>query len=464
MDDMHVVLMDFDPDICPNGSCARLSELLKGLPSSRAIRTQAVTAFPSNAPCPPPDFILLRTSVIENLLERVQDLRNRWPYTPILGLFCTDKDAPAAVYHALQHGLDDFFSCPFRDIDMFPRIQRILESKETRHLTPQLSEVKAQLHGTGLVGESEPFLRVIENVLKVASSDATILLTGETGTGKELVARAIHYYSHQKDKPFVPVNCGALPDHLVENELFGHVKGAYTDAASAQQGLVAEAEEGTLFLDEVDTLSAPAQVKLLRFLQDRAYRPLGSSRSITAKVRIIAATNADLWAHVQAKRFREDLYYRLHVIALRLPSLSERPDDIPRLATHLLHRYGAQYGRASQRLSTTAMHKLVAYPWPGNIRELETVIHRVVLMTSAPVIQPDDIALPMPDSPAEPRQTSFREAKARVIEQFERTYLSNLLSICEGNISQAAKQAGKERRAFTRLLEKYGLHRSSFQV
>ena len=164
---------------------------------------------------------------------------------------------------------------------------------------------------------------------RVAPSDATILLEGETGTGKELVARAVHDGSPRRIKAFVPINCGALPDHLVENELFGHMQGAYTDAATSETGLVAEAEEGTLFLDEVDTLSASAQVKLLRFLQDRTYRPVGSARSRTANVRLIAATNADLWQQVQAQRFREDLYYRLHVLAFRLPPLRERPDDIP---------------------------------------------------------------------------------------------------------------------------------------
>jgi DNA-binding NtrC family response regulator len=246
----------------------------------------------------------------------------------------------------------------------------------------------------------------------------------------------------------------------VDNDVFGHATGAYTDASTSEKGLVAEAEEGTLFLDEVDTLSASAQVKLLRFLQDRAYRPMGSARSLTANVRIIAATNADLWQQVQAQRFREDLYYRLHVMAFRLPPLRERPDDIPRLVTHFLRHYGTQYNRGAFHLSADTLHKLAAYPWPGNVRELEAVIQRTVLLASSPGLQPQDIELPPPyqRDPAT-RHASFREAKARVIEQFERTYLSALLSTHQGNISQAAKHAGKERRAFTRLLEKYALHK-----
>jgi DNA-binding NtrC family response regulator len=246
----------------------------------------------------------------------------------------------------------------------------------------------------------------------------------------------------------------------VENELFGHTKGAYTDASTSEKGLVAEAEEGTLFLDEVDTLSASAQVKLLRFLQDRAYRPMGSARSFIANVRIIASTNADLWQQVQAQRFREDLYYRLHVLAFRLPPLRERPEDIPRLVTHFLHHYGTQYGRGAFHISADSLHKLAAYPWPGNIRELEAVIQRTVLLASSPGLQPQDIELPPPyQQHSVTRHASFRQAKARVIEQFERTYLSTLLSAHQGNISQAAKHAGKERRAFTRLLEKYALHK-----
>ena len=238
----------------------------------------------------------------------------------------------------------------------------------------------------------------------------------------------------------------------------GMPRGAYTDASTPAKGLVAEAEGGTLFLDEVDTLSASAQVKLLRFLQDRAYRPVGSSKSITANVRVIVTTNADLWQLVQDKRFREDLYYRVHMVVCRLPPLRERLDDIPRLAVHFLHRYDTQYGRRPQQFSAAALHELMAYSWPGNVRELETVVHRAVLLTSSSVLHPDDIELPFPSDSAVSQNDSFRKAKAQVIEQFERTYLMHLLSIHRGNITHAAKQAGKERRAFTRLLQKYHLH------
>jgi two-component system response regulator GlrR len=227
---------------------------------------------------------------------------------------------------------------------------------------------------------------------------------------------------------------------------------------------VAEAEGGTLFLDEVDTLSTAAQIKLLRFLHDRTYRPVGSAKSITADVRVIAATNAELWHLVQVKRFREDLYYRLQVIALRLPPLRERLDDIPHLAHHFLHRYCTHYGAGPQRLSTDALHKLLAYSWPGNIRELETVIQRAVLLASSAVLHANDIELSVHAPETMGQDVPFHKAKAQVIAQFERTYLLNLLSTYEGNISRAAKHAGKERRAFSRLLQKYALTRDMFRA
>jgi DNA-binding NtrC family response regulator len=458
------MILDLGPTACPEDHGARLATLLHGFTSPSVIDIQSVHRLLSETWTPPPALILLRPSVAESLSEIVPSLRNRWRSAPLLGLFCTGGQTPAAVHQVMQSNLDDFLTCPLRDIDVCLRMQPLLPSKQEAIPTPRAEEVTAPLRRAGLIGESGAFLRVIAQIWKVAPLDATVLLSGETGTGKELVARAVHYGSLRKDKPFVPVNCGALPEPLVENELFGHTKGAYTDASSPAKGLVAEAEGGTLFLDEVDTLSASTQVKLLRFLQDHAYRPVGSARPRTANVRIIAATNTDLWQQVQAKRFREDLYYRLHVLTFRLPPLRERAEDVPRLATHFLRCYGTQYGRGALQLSADALHKLVAYAWPGNVRELEAVIQRAVILASAPVLQPEDIELPAPYSPdTGTLDTSFRAAKARVIEQFERTYLSTLLSAHQGNISRAAKQAGKERRAFRRLLEKYALQRGPFQ-
>jgi DNA-binding NtrC family response regulator len=399
--------------------------------------------------------------MIEHMAEMTRGLRHRWQPASIVGLFCTGRHTPAAVYDALHTGVEDFLSCPLRDIDVFPRVQRLLQEENRDSRTPH-EEGHYQI--AGFVGESRPFLRIVHKIWGFAHTDAAVLITGETGTGKELVAQAIHYHSPRQGKPFIPVNCGALPEHLVENELFGHAKGAYTDASTPETGLVAEAEGGTLFLDEVDTLSMAAQVKLLRFLQHHEYRPLGSSQSKVADVRIIAATNADLTQQVQRKQFREDLYYRLNVLSLHLPPLRERLEDIPLLAAHFLRRYGKHHGRGALRFAADTLQKLAAYAWPGNVRELETVVQRAVLLASSSVLQPDDIELPGASQSAVSVAGSLRTAKARIIEQFERTYLMHLLSTHQGNITQAAKQAGKDRRTLQRLLHKYDLHRGAFQV
>ena len=314
-----------------------------------------------------------------------------------------------------------------------------------------------------LIGESPCFRRVIEKIPCVAEANATVLISGDTGTGKELFARAIHYMSPRSAKPFIPVNCGTLPDHLFENELFGHARGAFTDASSAEEGLLTEAEGGTLLLDEVDALSLYAQVKLLRFLQDRQYRPLGSARSRTADVRIIAATNTDLRRRIDLGAFREDMYHRLNVLRLVLPSLTERPEDIALLAEHFLTRYAGPTGPGTRRFSAAALHKLTAYRWPGNVRELEAVIQRAVILTSSTVLEERDIDLPDAPGAGTRRGLTFREAKARAIDGFERTYLANLLAEHRGNISRAARAAGKERRAFQRLLRKHALESCIFR-
>jgi two-component system response regulator AtoC len=289
-----------------------------------------------------------------------------------------------------------------------------------------------------------------------------VLITGETGTGKELFARAIHYAGPRKGKPFVPVNCGALPDHLVENELFGHARGAYTDAASGQQGLVAESEGGTLFLDEVEALSPAAQAKLLRFLQDYEYRQLGSPKTHRADVRVIAATNVDLKAEVEAQRYREDLFYRLSVLLLRIPALRDRGEDIPLLARHFARRYARRQGRPQPHFSDDAVACLMAHGWPGNVRELEAVVQRSVLMARSGTLEAEDIEL-LAGEPGE-RSTlrAFQEAKSSAIDSFERSYLTRVLTVHAGNISEAARAAGTDRRALQRLMRKHGIDRRLF--
>jgi DNA-binding NtrC family response regulator len=357
--------------------------------------------------------------------------------------------------------LDDFLCYPLREAELLARIRRLLRLENSPRILSSAYAIKERFHLESLVGDSECFLRVIEKIPRFAQSDAAVLISGETGTGKELFARAIHYTSPRQLKPFVPVNCGALPDHLFENELFGHAKGAFTDASSAEHGLLALAEGGTLFLDEIDTLSPLAQVKLLRFLQDREYRPLGSVRTVVANVRIIAASNAELELRLAAKLFREDLFHRLHVLFLSIPPLRERIDDIPFLAKHFLNKYGPEHPNGSVHLAPGALRKLISYSWPGNVRELEGLIQRVLILTPMSILQACDIDLPTHHSP-QSDVTSLREAKTRAIDECEFAYLTRVLATHQGNISRAAKAAGKERRAFQRLLRKHGLERRPF--
>lgn len=322
-----------------------------------------------------------------------------------------------------------------------------------------------------LVGRSPEFLEALELTKRFSTCDATVLLQGETGTGKELVARAVHYLSARRNFPFIPVNCGALPDTLVESELFGHAKGAFTDARDARRGLIAEAQGGTLFLDEIEVLTPKAQAALLRFLQDLEYRPVGGAVVRDANVRIIAASNANLEELAEETRFRKDLLFRLNVLALDLPPLRKRGRDVVLLAERFLERLQRQYRTQPKSIHPDAVSRLTEHSWPGNVRELENLIHREFLMSDEPVIHLHCLAPPgerrkdthMRES-ASSRMTEsrFQEAKASAIAQFERAYIVELLARTRGNISQAARISGKERSRLGKLVKKYGLERMAF--
>jgi DNA-binding NtrC family response regulator len=320
-----------------------------------------------------------------------------------------------------------------------------------------------------LVGQSPAFLRVLELTKRFAGCDATVLLQGETGTGKELVARAIHYLGTRRDFPFIPVNCGALPDSLLESELFGHVRGAFTDARDARRGLIAEAEGGTLFLDEIEVLTPKAQVALLRFLQDFEYRPVGGAAVREAHVRIVAASNANLEALVGRGDFRRDLLFRLDILSIDLPPLRERQRDAVLLAEMFLKRLAGQYRRTPKNLHPDAVTRLLTHDWPGNVRELENLIHREFLMSDEPMIHLWGLSSPgarredtKQAALSRITESRFQEAKANAIARFERAYIVELLSRTQGNISQAARISGKERSRLGKLVKKYGLERTSF--
>ncbi len=289
-----------------------------------------------------------------------------------------------------------------------------------------------------------------------------MLISGETGTGKELCARAIHYLSRRSGKAFIAVNCGAIPVELLENELFGHAKGAFTGAGSSQDGLIREADGGTLFLDEIDSLPLAAQVKLLRFLQDKEYKMLGSTKICRADARIITATNIDLENAAREGKFRSDLFYRLNVVPIALPPLRGRTEDIPLLARHFLKKYAFEYEKNVFDFTAEAIRILLLHNWPGNVRELENVVERAVIFAGQKDIQCDEIGLsrsePLPEC-----DPSFKRAKAIAIEQFETKYIRGLLLASRGNISKAARAAEKNRRAFWQLIRRYKIDVKNFR-
>jgi len=327
----------------------------------------------------------------------------------------------------------------------------------------------------GLIGSSSAFIEALEQLARFAAADVPVFVAGETGTGKELAARAIHYLSARTCGPFVAINCGALPERLFENELFGHTKGAFTDARETQQGLIAQAEGGTLLLDEIDCLDLHSQAALLRFLQDSSYRPLGAGRTLVADVRIVASTNTDLEARVAEGRFRDDLLFRLDVGRVELPALRDRGTDILPLARHLLSQAAARHRLGVPRIGPLLERRLLRYGWPGNVRELENVMHRGLLLADGGPEVPETLrlgsqAFVLSDGADcadndEPGQFfgTLKSERARRTQAFEREYLAWVLEHSRGNITAASMKAGTERRHLGRLIQRHGIDASEFR-
>jgi len=325
-----------------------------------------------------------------------------------------------------------------------------------------LLHLKEKLGLRKLIGRNPAFQAEVNKIPLVARCGANVLITGETGTGKEIFARAIHYLSRRAAKPFLAISCGALPADLFENELFGHERGAFTGAMTANIGLIQEAEGGTLFLDDIDCIPLRAQTKVLRFLQEREFKPLGSTRIQRSDTRIIASTNTDLAKAVLQDVFRRDLFYRLNVLAITLPSLRDRLEDIPVLSRHFIEKYSREFERKVKEISSGALQKLMNYDWPGNVRELENIIERAVVFSTRSLIAAEDISLPKSDGCAEAK--TFKEAKSQAVIRFEKKYIQNLLAAHQGNISQSAKTAQKDRRAFWELIRKHKIDPRNYKA
>jgi DNA-binding NtrC family response regulator len=383
---------------------------------------------------------------LDRLLATWQQQANRTPL-----VVAADIADPEVLKNVFEHGTSDFLLPPFRPFEVWPRLGRLLDFHKQQSCDTQ--QLKEKLGLRQLIGESPLLIAQIQRIPELARCNATVLISGETGTGKELCARAVHYLSSRSALPFVALNSGAIPVELAENELFGHESGAFTGANSAQQGAIREADGGSLFLDEIDSLPCALQVKLLRFLQDKEFRPLGARKACRADVRIIAASNTNLEAEVKAGRFRQDLFYRLNVLRLDLPSLRKRLEDIPLLARYFLAVYAAEFDKPVRDIAQSALDKLAGHDWPGNVRELENVIERAVALCRGLVLLPGDIDVPVSENA--PVGASFRQLKAKIIADFERDYLANLLGRCDGNIAQAARAAQKNRRAFFQLMRKH---------
>ena len=379
-------------------------------------------------------------------MQLFAEIQKVQPGMPVI-ILTAHGSIPDAVA-ATQQGVFSFLTKPVDKDALYQAIDDALE---------QSAPATDERWREAIVTRSPLMLRLLEQARLVAQSDVSVLINGQSGTGKEIFAQAIHNASPRNSKPFIAINCGALPEQLLESELFGHARGAFTGAVSNREGLFQAAEGGTLFLDEIGDMPAPLQVKLLRVLQERKVRPLGSNRDIDIDVRIISATHRDLPKAMARGEFREDLYYRLNVVSLKIPALAERTEDIPLLANHLLRQAAERHKPFVRAFSTDAMKRLMTASWPGNVRQLVNVIEQCVALTSSPVIsdalveqalEGENTALP-----------TFVEAR----NQFELNYLRKLLQITKGNVTHAARMAGRNRTEFYKLLSRHELDANDFK-
>ena len=384
-------------------------------------------------------------------MQLFQAIHREHPALPVI-ILTAHGTIPDAV-SATQRGVFGFLTKPFDSQDLLQKVAAAIKlSGDHREADAPDAEWRA-----GIVTRSPKMEDLLRQARLVAESDASVLIFGDSGTGKELLARAIHRASKRTDGPFVAVNCGAIPAELLESELFGHARGAFTGAAQAHRGLFQTADGGTLFLDEIGDMPLPLQVKLLRVLQEGEVRPLGATQSIPVDVRVISATHRDLEAQRAAGLFREDLYYRLNVVSLRLPPLAERREDIPVLATHFLRRLAERYHKPQPTLAPEAMALLIAAPWPGNVRQLLNLLEQAVALTTTAVIPASVVQNALREDAS--ALAPFEEARR----SFERDYLVRLLKITGGNVTQAAQMAKRNRTEFYKLLQRHKLEPSMFK-
>ncbi len=381
-------------------------------------------------------------------IDLVRHVRENCKNTAVMMI--TGYATVESAVEAVKSGAEEYVPKPFTDDELLAAVRRVLNKLRHRREAATKPAPEPEF-AYGLIGESPAMQKVFAAIRKASSTSATVLITGESGSGKELVARAIHYSSARASAPFVPVNCGGIPESLLESELFGYVKGAFTGAHESRAGFFQTADGGTIFLDEIGETSIAMQVKLLRVLQDKEVRMVGDSRARTVDVRIIAATNKDLQSLIQSRVFREELYYRINVVTIEVPPLRARGGDIPLLVRHFAEKFASELGKAVPRFSGKAMEALQNYAWPGNARELENAIQRIVVMNDEQIID-------IPDLPSFARFSALRTTGVnRTLTEVEADHIRNVLANADGNKTRAAEILGIDRKTLRKKIAQYGL-------
>lgn len=365
-----------------------------------------------------------------------------------------------AAVESMKKGAYHYVAKPFKMEQLLSIVEAALRERKLQLEVAGLrQEMKKEFCFSNIIGKSQAMQEVFSLIRRVAKTKSTVIIYGKSGTGKELVARAIHYNSLRKDKAFVAFNCAAIPETLLETELFGHVKGAFTDARHLKRGLFVEADGGTLFLDEIGDMPLPIQSKLLRAIQEREIRPVGATRNVKVDVRLVAATHQDLQVLLTEGKIREDLYFRLNVVPLKLPELKDRGEDIPLLVKHFLKKQAKENNREALSISKEAMGILMEYPWPGNVRELENVLERGAILTEGPIIQPENLPEDFRCTPYPAKKDAYHETPTlSSLEELEKKHIQDILFITRGNQSEAARILGIDRRTLYRKIKSYDLH------
>jgi DNA-binding NtrC family response regulator len=383
--------------------------------------------------------------------ELLTEIKNLYPDIGVI--LMTAFGSVETAVEAMKRGASDYLTKPVKSEEMIRVVERAVREAALRREVSRLrKEVHKEYSFHQILGKSKAIQAVFDLIRRVGDSPTNVLITGESGTGKELVAKAIHYNSDRRDAPFIPVNCAAIPEQLLESELFGHMRGAFTDAKMDKRGLFEEAQKGTVFLDEISELPLMLQAKILRVIQEKEIRRVGATKSTSVDVRIIAATNLNLNEEVKAKRFREDLYYRLNVIEIKLPPLRERREDIPLLVDAFLKKCGEARGKEMKGVSESALAMLMDYAWPGNVRELENVIERAVTLSLGEKISPDDLPSGVQGSRGDRRVLDEAAEKTLPLHEIEKEYIKKILEKMGGNKYQAAHVLGIDRKTLYRKL------------